>query len=85
VTDKTDQLAGGGADDTDFCVDNRPHDLTVRSGLGVVMPYEQDRDYRPCHDDTTVVEADVAYPTDSGLLARAIATMARTVGPIRTS
>ena len=29
--------------------------------------------------DTTVVEAAVAYPTDSGLLAKAIGTMARTV------
>ncbi len=34
--------------------------------------------------DTTVVEADVAYPTDSGLLAKAIGTMARTVARIKT-
>jgi transposase, IS5 family len=27
--------------------------------------------------DTTVVEADAAYPTDSGLLARGVASMAR--------
>jgi transposase, IS5 family len=33
--------------------------------------------------DTTVVEADVAYPTDSGLLAKAIGTMARTVERIK--
>jgi IS5 family transposase len=35
--------------------------------------------------DTTVVEADVAYPTDSGLLAKAIGTMARTVERIKTA
>jgi IS5 family transposase len=29
--------------------------------------------------DTTVVEADVAYPTDSGLLAKAVGKIARTV------
>ena len=34
--------------------------------------------------DTTVVGADVAYPTDSGLLAKAIGTMARTVARIKT-
>jgi IS5 family transposase len=34
--------------------------------------------------DTTVVEADVAYPTDSGLLAKAIGAMARTVARIKT-
>jgi IS5 family transposase len=33
--------------------------------------------------DTTVVEAAVAYPTDSGLLAKAIGTIARTVVRIR--
>jgi len=35
--------------------------------------------------DTTVVEADVAYPTDSGLLAKAIDTMARTVERIKAA
>ena len=35
--------------------------------------------------DTTVVEADVAYPTDSGLLAKAVATMARTVERIKAA
>ena len=35
--------------------------------------------------DTTVIEADVAYPTDSGLLAKAIGTMARTVGRIKAA
>jgi IS5 family transposase len=35
--------------------------------------------------DTTVVEADVAYPTDSGLLAKAIGTIARTVDRIKTA
>jgi transposase, IS5 family len=35
--------------------------------------------------DTTVVEADVAYPTDSGLLAKAIGTMARTVERIKAT
>jgi hypothetical protein len=33
--------------------------------------------------DTTVVAAAVAYPTDSGLLAKAIGTMARTVERIK--
>src|SRR4051812_15447604 len=33
--------------------------------------------------DTTVVEADVAYPTDSGLLAKAVGAMARTVKRIK--
>jgi IS5 family transposase len=35
--------------------------------------------------DTTVVEADVAYPTDSGLLAKAIGTMACTVERIKAA
>jgi IS5 family transposase len=35
--------------------------------------------------DTTVVEADVAYPTDSGLLAKAVGKMARTVGRIKAA
>ena len=35
--------------------------------------------------DTTVVEAAVAYPTDSGLLAKAIGTMARTVARIKAA
>jgi IS5 family transposase len=35
--------------------------------------------------DTTVVEADVAYPTDSGLLAKAIGTMARTVHRVKSA
>ena len=35
--------------------------------------------------DTTVVEADVAYPTDSDLLAKAIGTMARTVERIKAA
>jgi transposase, IS5 family len=35
--------------------------------------------------DTTVVEANVCYPTDSGLLARAVATLARTVGRIQAA
>ena len=34
--------------------------------------------------DTTVVEAAVAYPTDSGLLAKAIGTMARAVARINS-
>lgn len=33
--------------------------------------------------DTTVVEAAVAYPTDSGLLAKAVGSMTRTVGRIQ--
>ena len=33
--------------------------------------------------DTTVVDADVAYPTDSGLLAKAVGPMARTVARIQ--
>jgi IS5 family transposase len=35
--------------------------------------------------DTTVVEADVAYPTDSGLLAKAVGTIARTVERIKAA
>jgi IS5 family transposase len=35
--------------------------------------------------DTTVVEADVAYPTDSGLLAKAIGMRARTVNRIKAA
>jgi transposase, IS5 family len=35
--------------------------------------------------DTTVVEAAVAYPTDSGLLAKSIGTMARTVERIKAA
>ena len=35
--------------------------------------------------DTTVVEAAVAYPTDSGLLAKAIGTIARTVERIKAA
>ena len=35
--------------------------------------------------DTTVVEADVGYPTDSGLLAKAIGTMARSVERIKAA
>jgi IS5 family transposase len=33
--------------------------------------------------DTTVVEADVAYPTDSGLLARGVASMARLTNKLK--
>lgn len=35
--------------------------------------------------DTTVVEGDVGYPTDSGLLAKAVGTMARTVERIKAA
>jgi IS5 family transposase len=35
--------------------------------------------------DTTVVEAEVAYPTDSGLLAKAVGTIARTVERIKVA
>jgi IS5 family transposase len=35
--------------------------------------------------DTTVVEANVAYPTDSGLLARAVAKLARTVQRVQAA
>ena len=34
--------------------------------------------------DTTVVDADVGYPTDSGLLARGVGTISRTVARIKT-
>ncbi|CNG88916.1 transposase [Mycobacterium tuberculosis] len=34
--------------------------------------------------DTTVVEANVGYPTDSGLLAQAVSTMCRSVARIKT-
>jgi transposase, IS5 family len=35
--------------------------------------------------DTTVVEANVCYPTDSGLLAKAVSTLARTIGRIQAA
>jgi transposase, IS5 family len=35
--------------------------------------------------DTTVVEADVAYPTDSGLLAKAVGKIARTVERVKAT
>lgn len=35
--------------------------------------------------DTTVVEADVAYPTDSGLLAKAVTRMAKTIKKIQAA
>jgi transposase, IS5 family len=35
--------------------------------------------------DTTVVEADVGYPTDSGLLAQAVGTICRTVARIKVA
>ena len=35
--------------------------------------------------DTTVVAADVGYPTDSGLLAQAVGTMCRTVARIKAA
>ncbi len=35
--------------------------------------------------DTTVVEADVGYPTDSGLLAQAVSTMCRSMARIKTA
>ena len=35
--------------------------------------------------DTTVVEADVGYPTDSGLLAKAVGSMARSVARIKAA
>jgi IS5 family transposase len=35
--------------------------------------------------DTTVVEADVGYPTDSGLLAKAVGTICRSVSRIKTA
>ena len=35
--------------------------------------------------DTTVVEAGVCYPTDAGLLAKAISTLARTIGRVQAA
>ena len=35
--------------------------------------------------DTTVVEANVAYPTDAGLLAKAISKLAHTIGRVQTA
>jgi transposase, IS5 family len=35
--------------------------------------------------DTTVVEANVAYPTDAGLLAKAISTLAHTIGRLQAA
>ena len=34
--------------------------------------------------DTTVVPANVAYPTDSGLLAKGVAKLARTVSSLKS-
>jgi IS5 family transposase len=35
--------------------------------------------------DTTVVEANVCYPTDAGLLARAVSTLAQTIGRVQAA
>jgi transposase, IS5 family len=35
--------------------------------------------------DTTVVEANVCYPTDAGLLAKAVSTLARTIGRVQAA
>jgi IS5 family transposase len=35
--------------------------------------------------DTTVIEANVAYPTDSGLLAKGVARMAKTIGRVKAA
>jgi IS5 family transposase len=53
--------------------------LLVKAATGKLLRTDRVR------ADTTVVEADVGYPTDSGLLAKAIGSMARTVVRIKAA
>src|SRR5215472_12831822 len=53
--------------------------LLVKAAAGKLLRTDRVR------ADTTVVEADVGYPTDSGLLAKAIGSMARTVARIKAA
>ena len=52
--------------------------------LGQAVEARQVRMHR-IRVDTTVVEADVAYPTDSGLLAKAVTRMAKTIKKIQAA
>jgi IS5 family transposase len=51
--------------------------LLVKAAAGKLLRTDKVR------ADTTVVEADVGYPTDSGLLAKAVGSIARTVARIK--
>src|ERR1700747_2890917 len=53
--------------------------LLVKAAAGKLLRTDKVR------ADTTVVEADVGYPTDSGLLAKAIGSMARSVAAIKAA
>jgi IS5 family transposase len=53
--------------------------LLVKAAAGKLLRTDKVR------ADTTVVSGDVGYPTDSGLLAKAIGTMARTVARIKAA
>jgi transposase, IS5 family len=53
--------------------------LLVKASAGKLLRTDKVR------ADTTVVEADVGYPTDSGLLAKAVGSMARTVAQIKAA
>jgi IS5 family transposase len=52
--------------------------LLVKAAAGKLLRTDKVR------ADTTVVEADVGYPTDSGLLAKGIGAMARSVARVKT-
>jgi transposase, IS5 family len=52
--------------------------LVVKAAAGKLLRTDRLR------ADTTVVEADVGYPTDSGLLAKGIGTICRTMARIKT-
>jgi len=52
--------------------------LLVKAAAGKLLRTDKVR------ADTTVVEGDVGYPTDSGLLARGVGTICRTVARIKT-
>jgi IS5 family transposase len=52
--------------------------LLVKAAAGKLLRTDRVR------ADTTVVEADVGYPTDSGLLAKGVGAMCRTVARIKT-
>ncbi len=53
--------------------------LLVKAATGKLLRTDKVR------ADTTVVSADVGYPTDSGLLAQAVGTICRTVGRIKAA
>jgi transposase, IS5 family len=53
--------------------------LLVKAAVGKLLRTDKVR------ADTTVVDADVGYPTDSGLLAKAVGTICRTVARIKAA